>query len=367
MGEFKVIDSNGFLKVNSIASPGPTGPTGLTGATGPQGQIGIQGSDGDDGSDSLVPGPQGNQGPTGATGAAGSNGAQGLMGPPGMGSDSDDDIMDPPWPQLPSTLVNNGQLIQSNGSGIYITSQATQIINPDIISGFGQVYPSPTVRKSFWAVADDTTNVLFVLGSTCAPNFASAGGTLTKVVNTAQSVMRATTTSGDNNLSGVQFQTGGNAGMFQHLPDVTIRFFTGSLIDHTQIWIGFFDTNTAATNPGTNNLGVNTGKHVAIRYAPNSQGSANDTTWVASNSDGTTQHTAVLSSISISTAYTFRFSFSNSTSPTYQINDHTTGTALSINTTGADATPMIFGMYVFNDGAGTTRFLDFVSLYGSYN
>lgn len=275
----------------------------------------------------------------GATGAPGPQGVEGVQGPAGPrgfdGADGVDGEQGPPGP-----------------TGLTGATGATGPVGP---SGVSDV----TVRKFWWAYYDDESSPTAVPFGTSV----TATGTGANVDDATTSRQRRTTTAGDNNNAGWRDGTLGPSGQFWHLPDVTFNIWTGSAITTCQIWVGLFDSLTQTTAPGTDNSGALTRVHAAFRYAPN--GGAGDSTWVGSVADGTTQGTVALGGIAISTNYRLRIRFSSNLIVNFSING---GAEVSktLNTNAGDSTVLAWGVWIFNDGAGFTRFLDFGAVSGSY-
>lgn len=254
------------------------------------------------------------------------------------------------------TITGSGSISVANGDGVSG--------NPTI--SFSGATPNaqfaPTVRKPFWLYYDDETAPT----ATSHGTVVGAAGTNSDATDATTSRQRRTTASGDNNSAGWQGNVLGCSGQFRHLPDVAFNIFTGSAITTCQIWVGVFDSLTQTTAPGTDNTGANTRVHAGFRYAPNA--GAGDTVWTASAADGTTQVTSAVvanNSIAVSTQYKFRIRFTSSTTIMVSINGGAE-TQLTLGTGGGDATLMSWGVWIFNDGAGFTRFLDLVSVEGSY-
>lgn len=262
---------------------------------------------------------------------------------------------------VPTTSTGVGML----GRGSTYTDLATGIVYANIgtkaapswqqIGASGGI-PFTTEKKSLWLYFDDQSSpTVQQFGTTLV-----AAGTGSSGEDATTSRNRRTTASGDDASAGWRGSTLGDAGEFRHLPTITFDIFTGSDITTLQIWAGLFDNLTQTTAPGVDNNGVLTRVHAAFRYAP-----AVDTAWVASVADGTTQSTGVMSLIAVSTRYKLKIRFITSTSVAFSINGGTE-TVVTIATAAGDATRMTWGIWVFNNGAGFTRFLDLVALYEEY-
>lgn len=256
----------------------------------------------------------------------------------------------------PRTIVGSSPITVANGDGVSD--------NPTI--SFSGASPNalfnPTGRKPFWLYYDDESSPTAVQHG----QVVTSAGSASNVTDSTTSRQRRTTTSGDNNSAGFEGTSLGTAGQFQHLPDVTFNIFTGSAITTCQIWAGLFDSTGQTTAPGTDNAGILTRIHAGFRYAPN--GGAGDSTWVASCADGTTQRTSTSvanNTIGVSTQYKLRIRFTSTTTIAFSINGGAE-TTLTQNTANNITTAMTWGVWVFNDGTGFTRFIDLTSVEGSY-
>jgi len=229
---------------------------------------------------------------------------------------------------------------------------------PPGVASSGNV-SSLLIRKNYWSYYDDRASGVFQDYGTVTSNIGSTSSVNDATTNRA----RRTTVAGDNNAAGEQGQFVGSAGQFRHLPDVSFNIFTGSDITSLEIWAGLFDSATVSTNPGTSHTGVNTHAHAAFRFASAVDGAS----WIGSVADGTTQAiSGNINAIAASTQYVLRVRFSSNTAVNFSVNG---GAEVTVNipTSGADSNTLTWGIYVLNNGGGITRFIDIVSIFGSYN